>query len=445
MKAVQKKLTMTDVKREFGIELDTSGRLAQFGGVRPFIALLKKADIKRRLTEVVGSDAARVLLQFVIGIIVGAQDMEEVERIGKDAAIAPYLVTPVSATRIPRVLKNLPRNMVEKLHEFVVSLSMLDLATFYPEGGFLDVEADSTAVKKYGSQEGVAQGYIEKDKIEPCYQYLLFRLHQTNTFLYGTIRDGSAHSQNGFAGYLKRFLPVFKETNWRVRLRIDSGFYSDETIDECTANKAFVYVKCPMSESRKNQAQSPDLVWVPDSQDPRIGWSFYKTVTAKGAEYREVFKRTEYQDAGMLFPDLRFDCVATNDLAMEPSKVFQHYNGRANIENSIKELKYDYKLGKIVTQSFDVNDILTQATIMAHVLIQHFKRLVLDKNDHKIQLSTLRWRVLNLPTFTVRGARRCWYRISNVFMDAQYFLRMVRRLLTKASFLIRPPDLILNY
>ena len=122
-----------------------------------FIALLKKADIKRRLTEVVGSDAARVLLQFVIGIIVGAQDMEEVERISKDAAIAPYLVTPVSATRIPRVLKNLPRNMVEKLHELVVSLSMLDLATFYPEGGFLDVEADSTAVKKYGSQEWVAQ------------------------------------------------------------------------------------------------------------------------------------------------------------------------------------------------------------------------------------------------------------------------------------------------
>lgn len=286
--------------------------------------------------------------------------------------------------------------------------------------------------------------YIEKDQIEPCYQYLLLRLHQTNTFLYSTIRDGSAHSQNGFGEYLRRFLPVFKETNWRLRLRVDSGFFSEEAIDVCTDNKAFIFVKAPMSDARKEQARIPNIVWTADANDARVSWGMYKTVTEKRAEYREVYKRTEYFEPGALFSDVRYDAVATNDMTMPLPQVFSHYNGRANIENNIKELKYDYKLGKIVTQSFDVNDIITQTTIMAHILIQHFKRIVLDKDDRKIQLSTLRWRVLNLPTYTVRGARRTWYRIKNAFMDSLYFLRMLRRLLTKPSFLIRPPDLLIT-
>lgn len=443
MREAPKKLTMADVKREFGIEIDTSGRLAQFGGVRPFLALLKKADIKRRLAEVVGADAARVILQLMVGIIAGAADMEEVERIGKDAAIAPYLGRPLSATRIPRVLAELSPSTIEKLHEFVISLSLLDLATFYQEGGFLDIEADATAVEKHGKQEGVEDGYVDKDKIKPCYQYLLFRLHQTNAFFYGTIRGGAAHSQNGFGDYLRRFLPIFKETQWRVRLRLDSGFFSEEALEEASANKAFIYVKAPMSDSRHRQAASPSLVWQEDKKDSCVSWAEYKTVTGKGAEYREIFKRTEVRPEGELFCDYRYDCVATNDMEMSLEQVFTHYNGRANIENSIRELKYDYKLGHIVTQSFAVNDVITQATLMAHVLIQHFKRLTLDKKDQNIQLSSLRWRVLNLPTFVVSGARRKWYRISNVFMDGKYFLRMLRRLLTAPSFLMRPPDVLI--
>lgn len=439
-----KKLTMDSVKQIYGIELDTSGRLAQFGGMQPFLALLNKAEIKNRLKAVVGDDTARVILQLVIGIIAGAVNMEEVERVGRDGVVAPFLGRPLSATRIPRVLAEMTPSAIEKLHEFVVSLSLLDLATFYEKGGFLDIEADATAIEMHGHQEGVEAGYLEKDTIKPCYQYLLFRLHQTNAFFYGTIRAGSTHSQNGFGDYLRRFLPMFKDTKWRPRIRLDSGFYSEEAIDEASENKAFLYVKAPMSDSRRNQAASPDLEWVADEKDETVSWSSYQTVTKKDAIYREVFKRRELKDSGTIFTDYRYDCVITNDMEMPLASVFKHYNGRANIENSIKELKYDYKLGCIVTQSFAVNDVITQATLMAHVLIQHFKRLILDKKDHNIQLSTLRWRVLNLPTMILRGARRRWYRIANAFMDAKYFLRMLRRQLTSLSFLVRPPDIVIG-
>lgn len=443
MRDAAKKLTMADVKKEFGIELDSSGNLCQFGGIRPFIKLLEKAQIKQRLTETVGADQARVMLQMMIGIICGADSMEEIEKVGQDNAIKPYLVRPLSATRIPRVLSQMSPSKIQNLHEFVTSLSLLDLATFMPQGGFLDVDVDATSVEKYGKQEGVESGYVDKDIIEKCYQYLLFRFHQTNTIFYGTIRAGSAHSQNGIMGYLNQFLPTFANTNWRLRLRLDSGFYNEEVMDICTANKAFIFVKAPMSSSRKSQAESPKIQWIPDEKDPSVAWGEYQTVTKSGAIYREVFKRIEVVDDSF-FPYFKYYCVVTNDLDMPLTMVFAQYNGRANIENSIRELKYDYHLGRIITKSFDVNDIITQVTLMAHILIQHFKRLVLDKKDHKSQLATLRWKFLNLPTFALRGARRQWYRITNAFMDGKYFIRMLYRLKTKVSFLCHPPTLLLN-
>ncbi len=63
---------------------------------------------------------------------------------------------------------------------------------------------DATSVEKYGSQEGVEKGYVGADQPESCYQYLLIYFNNRKTFLYGTIRAGSSHSQNDFCGYLTR-------------------------------------------------------------------------------------------------------------------------------------------------------------------------------------------------------------------------------------------------
>ena len=56
------------------------------------------------------------------------------------------------------------------------------------------------------------------------------------------------------------------------------------------------------------------------------------------------------------------------------------YNKRAHIENAIKELKEDYQLGKIVTDSFDANDVITQTTMMAFIIkkVKYFKSWVLE-------------------------------------------------------------------
>ena len=299
---------------------------------------------------------------------------------------------------------------------------------------------------KHGHQEGVEHGYVGNgDQTEKCYQYLFFRLHELNTFLYGTIRAGSAHSQNGISLYLRRFLPMFKRSGRQLRLRGDSGFFNEESFDICHENDTFFYIKAPMSPTRREQAASDKINWQEMQMGSGVYYASRITYTAKGTMWREVFKRQEIEDEAALFPTYRYDCVATNDLKAGDEAVFDFYNGRANIENNIREIKHDYHLGRVVTSSFTANDAITQTIMVAYVLVQHFKRIALEEKDQRMQLQTLRWRLFAMPCRTISSGRAVWFRLTGIFFDERAYLRVLHKIRMTLSVLVSPPpDIVFN-
>jgi hypothetical protein len=233
---------------------------------------LKKSKLRERLTTILGENGARSFLQLMIGVIVGMRDMEELTRISMDPLIRKFIGNPVTETQIARNYKEFTPKTIEELHEFAISLAILDVCSFIDRNKDLTIDMDSTAVIKHGHQEGVEHGYVGNgDQTEKCYQYLFFRLHELNTFLYGTIRAGSAHSQNGISLYLRRFLPMFKRSGRQLRLRGDSGFFNEESFDICHENDTFFYIKSPMSPTRREQAASDKINW----QEMQMGSCVY--------------------------------------------------------------------------------------------------------------------------------------------------------------------------
>ena len=67
----------------------------------------------------------------------------------------------------------------------------------------------------------------------------------------------------------------------------------------------------------------------------------------------------------------RYSCYVTN-LNLPATEVWRLYRGRANCENRIKELKYDYGLDKMNEQSFDA----TEATLLLMTIAYNFMSLV---------------------------------------------------------------------
>jgi len=441
-----KSLSASDIKRLFGIEIvEGPCDISQFGGVLPFIEYLEKMRLRQQLEKLFGNFKARSMMQLVVSLVVGCKDLEEAERLGKDPLLKRVIGRSVVATQLARNFKSFTPTEVQMLHEFVMSLSVLELVGHTKRYEDLEIDVDQTAIEMFGHQEGVTHGYLEQDKIELCYQYLFFRLANLNTFLYGTIRDGSCHSQHDFCGYLHQLLPMFKDSGRTVRLRADSGYFNEEAFSICTKNKIFFYVKAPMSPSRRAQAESPSLVWVKDQKNPDIEYADYVTVTKDDAIWREIFKRVvKVKVEGGLFEEnlYRYDCLASNDMSRDLHEFFPYYNQRANIENNFRELKNDYNLGSIVCHEFHANDVITQTTILTYILVQHFKRLFLDPEDQRMQLSTLRSRIFSMIGRKRRGQRREWVKVYSVFLTLKQIVRIYCRILSVKSLLVSAPQFL---
>lgn len=412
------------IKGEYKLEFVNLTKISLFGGLPTFIRFLQQASLLERLEGLVGTSAAKAMLQIMLGSLMGARSMEEVALLSKDKVVSDFIGSPLSATRIVRVLRKKTKSEIHALHEFSLSNALLDMASCTDKDHYQTIDIDATACEKYGHQEGVAFGYMDKDQIKKCYQYLIIRNDALNTIMYGTIRDGSTHSQNDFCGYLNMILPMFSG-QWRLRLRADSGYFNDLAFDICHQNSVHFFVKAPMSEARMAQALSPHLNWQADPDDSSVEYATRQTVTKQGTLWNEIFKRVVNPTSSRGYS---FACIATNDLNARPSAAFNFYNGRANIENINSELKGDLGLGSIVTKWFDVNDIITQSVIILYQMLSHFKRTCLDKADQDKRAATLRDTLFKVPAEILRTSRYEWLRVYTQYFDGRTYARIFARI-----------------
>lgn len=426
-----------------GMIFDENLNISQFGGLEPFIKFLEKGNFRSRLEKQFGFYKARSLLQIMLGLVVGAKSMNDIGKISKDPLIIKYLINPIEEAQLGRDVRSFSRSEIESFHDFNMSLAIFDFVQNLTHDEDLVFDVDATSVEKYGYQEGVEKGYVGQDDPESCYQYLLFRLHNRNSFLYGTIRGGSAHSQNDFCGYLQRFLPLMKN-KWKNTWRADAGYFNENAFDLFIENAAHFFIKAPMSTSRLNLVQtSPDIVW--SKEVDGISYASRATKTSKGHIYLEIFKRKLIDNKGQLslgeIASYRYDCLATNNMTIEGERAFEFYNGRANIENNIRELKNDYSLGKIVTDNFNANDVITQVTMLTYILMRHFQNAVLPQPMQKHFLSTLRNHVFNIPALFKSGQRKIFLKIKNIFCGEFIYAKTMKNLNKLNSWVLQPLDL----
>jgi hypothetical protein len=428
---------------DFGIVYNTKNNMSQLGGMKVLLELLKRGRFRERFTELFGEFKARTILQTTIGLWAGARTMLEVGQTGKDPLVSRFIEGVVEEAQLGRDFRSFSKSEIEQLHDFNIAQTVFDLAQTTPHSETLYFDIDATSVEKYGHQEGVEKGYVGQDQPESCYQYLLIYFNNRKTFLYGTIRGGSAHSQNDFCGYLQRFLPML-ERRWQTVFRADSGYHNERAFDLFSEHGSHFFIKSPMTTSRQNFIQtSTDIVWGPEVKG--VSYYSYAAVTATGTKYREIYKRTKLSTGGQLslgeVSDYRYDCLSTNDLVIDEMQAYEVYNKRAHIENAIKELKEDYQIGRIVTDSFDANDVITQVSMFAYMLIQLLKNEVLPPKMSRMRLSTLRTQVLNVPACLVHWARKTILRIQNIFVDEAVMGLIMREALKLKSWVLDPPIL----
>jgi hypothetical protein len=275
------------------------------------------------------------------------------------------------------------------------------------------VDADTTTLMTYGSQEGVARGYIPKRRHwQGSYAPLLSSEGRSGLSLGIELRAGNVHSSEGAGAFLDpilRKLPSSIAAS-RTRLRLDAGFY-DRKIILPLENQGFGYV----TVARMYPPLKREMLAARYSEFAR-GWEaaeFSYTPIHWNREHRFVAVRRpvsvepeEIQLRLFTFRKYTYHRALVTNLDLTPPAVWRFYCDRGFQELLLRELKSSYAMSKIPTRSFWANAAYLEAILWAYDLVLTFQRLCLPAEVQHWNISTLRRELWWLPAEWVRRDNR---------------------------------------
>ena len=407
--------------RKFNFAFEKSG-LTRFGGLSLFQAFCRSLQIRRFLQVRVrwpnyarrGYHPADLFLAHVFSIVVGLGRIENTQCLVHNGLIPPLLGLNDFPHR-DTLRAFLLRFGAESLRSLQAAHDTLRAELFRRLGLLFSatVDADTTTLITYGSQEGVARGYVPKRRHwQPSYAPLLSSEGRSGLSLGMELRSGNVHASSGASQFLDHMLGKLPSSIAapRTRLRLDGAFY-DRKIIEPLENQGFGYVVVARMYPRLQRT----MVAARYHEFAR-GWEageFTYTPFHWQKEYRFVAVRRpvaaepeEIQRRLFTFKKYTYHRALVTDLDLTPPAVWRFYCDRGAQELLLRELKDSYAMAKIPTRSFWANAAYLEALLWAYDLVSAFQQLCLPAEQQPWNISTLRRELWWLPAEWVRRGHR---------------------------------------
>ena len=244
----------------------------------------------------------------------------------------------------------------------------------------LTLDLDSTVMTRHGIQQGAAKGYNPRKPGRLSHHPLMAFVADTRMIANCWLRPGNTSSANNVSDFLESTRANLAGKQISL-LRADSGF----------SDNAFL---CKLEEQK-----TPHIIALRLNQplqralfDAQGWWSIDDGIDLVSVQYQapswphprrvigirqHIVKRDKPKGKTLsLFADdpevgqYRFGALVT-DLALPTQEIWRTYRGRADCENRIKELKYDF-----AADSFCLNDFwATEASLTMVMLAYNFMSL----------------------------------------------------------------------
>ena len=261
------------------------------------------------------------------------------------------------------------------------------------EGYTLDL--DSWALlHEDGHQQGVAVGYT-RHGLKPCHRPLIAALAEGQLVANYWLRPGNTACVNGAAEFLRQTV-LSLPTHLRIGLvRGDSGFGA-KVVQEAAESLglSFIFV-AQLTQRVQALCRHVDTQW----QATDVAGLEVQEVALEQPGRRLIVLRQRIaqraQAGGKLLlelPGYRFQALVTNlSPSVDALAVWRRYNGRADLENRIKELGEQFGIKRLCCQSFWATEALHHLAIAAYNLCVLLQRKL--GQLEKCELHTLRWRL----------------------------------------------------
>jgi hypothetical protein len=272
------------------------------------------------------------------------------------------------------------------------------------------IDVDSSIHETYGlaTQGGTRFTYNHVRGYHPLYAVAA----STGDVLHVRLRGGNAHAGRGAASFLSE---TFNRTRVAgstgpLVLRADSGFYNHNVIDACHKANVRFSVTAKLHKGAIYKAidaiRESDWVQIPYFMDAAdVAEIAYQPFGLRGWPCRLIVRRVRPTPGSQLalFTEFSYHAFVT-DRSGEMLELEQDHRRHADIENTIRDLKYGVGLNHLPSGRFGANAAWLALNVMAHNLARFTTRIGLAEST--ITTETLRRRYLTVPGRMTRSARR---------------------------------------
>lgn len=307
--------------------------------------------------------------------------------------------------------------------------SVRDLASKH-----VHVDVDTTVECVFGSQEGALVGPNPRYHARASYHPILAYCAEAGACVGALLRPGDTGLGDADAPTIGRWIRRFRIAaggDVQVTMRIDAG--GDCAAIYAAAHRAGARFigKAKLSADLCGAIQSTtrwttverDAFGNPSTQVAEIafareGWK------ELGYPFRVVAMRTRERDNGKQIQlwsalDYTVQAFVTNDWTTAAEDVAFEYDGRAEVEPAIGELKSGWGIGKIPSQDFRANHAVFLLKLLAHNVMRRFVRWTAP-HLATWRIPWLRRVLINIPGRLLRSGRQWSLRmppVSNVRLE----------------------------
>jgi hypothetical protein len=284
----------------------------------------------------------------------------------------------------------------------------------------ITVDFDSSVITRYGGQEGSKVGYNPNKPGRASHHPLMAFIAETRMVANAWLRPGNTAALSNCKAFIDETFEILKDKQVGL-VRADSGFYAHDFLNYLETEKQSNYIiAVKMYATIKKQLQSQKTWWTIKDGMEICGFEYQSPEWKKPRRMVAVRKNIEILTKAtgklLLFDEpvgkYRYSLYVTN-LALPAEQIWLSYKDRADAENRIKELKYDFGLDSFCMDKFWATEAAFRTIMIAYNLMSLFRQIVL-KSKSQATLNTLRFKCFALGSWISKHAGKTMLNISAI-------------------------------
>lgn len=289
-----------------------------------------------------------------------------------------------------------------------------------PESVVLDL--DTTYDPASSSLEGANYNTHYK---ETGFSPLVCTEANTGDMIKADLRPGNTHCSKNVVPFLAPLLKEYQSLNILVHSRMDSAFASPEIFEVHEEYDAKYTIRLRRNAVLQREADRFFREFVTDEEKQTRRTVFfeiqYKAMSWKKA--RRVIIRLHWEQ-GKLFP--AYTPFVTNSEEYDMRKCVEFYQGRAKAERDIDESKNGFSSDHLSAHSFISNRVRYQLFILAHLLVNFFRRFTFPKEQRNWTIQTIRQCLTKIASRAVKNSRTILFKLASGCPFQDLFLKIFK-------------------